>query len=122
MTSNFKHISPILTHFLLAQETGLSAVTEARQELDGYYGSVKNWVHSGRPGLFMSDDFNKTENSTFRIRKAGVYYVSANLIIEAQRRYSYYSYYYYRTVTFQGEIHLTSDNSKLKDFNVLTNL
>ena len=94
-------------------------MTETDQEFpSGYYygntGNVKGWVHSGRPGLFMSDEFNKTENSTFHIKEGGVYYVSANLIVKAKhKRYSYYS----SSITTQGEIHLTSsDHGKLKIF------
>ena len=78
-----------------------------------YYGdAVKNWVHSGRPGLFTSNDFDRTENSTFQIKKGGVYYVSANLIIETKSGPYYYYYYRRTTVTVRGEIHLSSDNGK----------
>ena len=81
-----------------------------------YYGNtrnVKGWVHSGRPGLFMSDEFNNTENSTFHIKEGGVYYVSANLIVKAYHK----RYYYSTSMTTQGEIHLTSsDHGKLKIF------
>ena len=83
-----------------------------------YYGNtrnVKGWVHSGRPGLFMSDEFNNTENSTFHIKEGGVYYVSANLIVKAKHKRYYY--YYSSSMTTQGEIHLTSsDHGKLKIF------
>ena len=60
----------------------------------------------------MTEDFNKTENSTFYIKKGGVYYVSANLIILAEKVGSYH--YYPSTVTVNGEIHLSSDQGMLK--------
>ena len=77
---------------------------------------VKNWVHSGRPGLFMNG-FDKTDNATFHIREAGVYHISANLIMEVT---GYYYYYYSSTVRLYGNIYLADKQGKLSsDLNTL---
>ena len=64
---------------------------------------VKNWVYSGKPGVFIDAGFKVIDNSTFCVQVAGVYYVTANLIVEAKNRNGNL---YQRTKTFEGDIHL----------------
>ncbi|XP_028405950.1 uncharacterized protein LOC114528495 [Dendronephthya gigantea] len=107
---------------LKAQEelgNSLSAVIEEDQIIS-YDSVVKNWVHSGRPGLFMTG-FDKMDNTSFLINEAGVYYISANLIVKATR-YSWYS----NRISLNGKTYLTNkqgnsfyNNRQIKTFLVM---
>ena len=70
---------------------------------------VTDWVHSGRPGLFMTKDFNQTENSTFTVTRDGVYYVTAYLVIESKKQQSSS---YRNTATLKGKIKLDADKGE----------
>ena len=101
---------------ILAQgelENSLSAVMEEDQIVPHYF-PVKNWVHSGRPGLFMNG-FDKTDNATFHVREAGVYHISANLIIEVTGYHYYYYHNYYSTYNLTGQINLKDEQGKLRE-------
>ncbi|XP_046854661.1 uncharacterized protein LOC124447723 [Xenia sp. Carnegie-2017] len=96
------------------QEAGLSMVLEDDQILHPYSYTVTigNWSLTSNPGLY-SNLFNKNDNSKFHIPRSGVYYVTANLILETKNRLSYYYSWwrrYRRSITLHGEIYLRSSN------------
>lgn len=77
-----------------------------------YTVTIGNWSLTNNPGLY-SNLFNKNDNSKFHIPRSGVYYVTANLIIETKNRLSYYYSWwrrYRRSTTLHGEIYLHSSN------------